>query len=151
MTLEAIPHRSTVESMARELALIAHKNSTLGFDATTQEGVHVNEIHFTTEKDCYSAAIDELPGGTAEDYSMHIFDTIDNLANVYFHFNSSYFQETRTKLVDNITNTLPDRCAVNHVTIKFVNAAWGKSLPKLNCHLHPLDSIATKVRSALKR
>ena len=49
VTLEAIPHRSTVESMARELgvksdyqaaeALISSKDSTVAFDATTQEDV----------------------------------------------------------------------------------------------------------------
>jgi hypothetical protein len=49
-----IPSRSTVEQMARELGVISaiqasecalnSSNITLGFDATTQEGVHVNSI-----------------------------------------------------------------------------------------------------------
>lgn len=47
--------------------------------------------------------------------------------------------------------TLTDRCASNHAAIQLVNAAWDKSLNELNCHLHPLDSIATKARSALKQ
>ena len=48
-----------MESMARELgviselqaaeAILANENCTPGFDATTQEGVHINSIHFTTE------------------------------------------------------------------------------------------------------
>ena len=77
ITLKEIPHRSTVEAMVHELGaiselqtaevLISNENSTLGFDATTQEGVHVNSIHFTTLSDCMAAAVDELPGGTAED------------------------------------------------------------------------------------
>lgn len=44
-----------------------------------------------------------------------------------------------------------DRCAANHAAIRIVNSEWGKSLNELYCHLHPLDSIATSVRSALKK
>ena len=56
--------------MARELASIADlksaelametKHLTLGFDATTQEGVHINNIYLTTETDCDVIAVDEL-------------------------------------------------------------------------------------------
>ncbi|KAK6186856.1 hypothetical protein SNE40_006122 [Patella caerulea] len=69
--------------MARELGVIAelqaaetlhdNKNVTIGFDATTQEGTHVNSIHFTTEKECVAGAVDELAGGTAEDYANHVW------------------------------------------------------------------------------
>jgi hypothetical protein len=55
-----ISQRSAVELMARELGAISelqtaetileNDNVTMGFDATTQEGVHINSIHFTTEK-----------------------------------------------------------------------------------------------------
>jgi hypothetical protein len=41
------------------------ENITIGMDATTQEGCHVNEIHTTTEDQCLVVALDELPGGTA--------------------------------------------------------------------------------------
>lgn len=61
-------------------------------------------------------------GGTAEDYAQHIIDTVDNIAETY---------------------TLTERCAANHAA---VNGEWGKTLNELNCHLHPLDSIATAVR-----
>lgn len=90
VALTDVPHRSTVEAMTREIAelqtaeeILEKKNTTLGFDATTQEGVHVNSVHITTETKCYAAAVDELPGGTAEDYSTHIIETIDNLASVH--------------------------------------------------------------------
>lgn len=161
VTLEAIPSRSTVESMARELGIISDyqaaevlfsaKDSTLAFDATTQEHVQVNEIHFTTETNSYSIALDQLPGGTAADYATQITDSIDHLADVYSNFNSIDYQETRAKLVDNVTNTLTDRCASNHAAIRLVNETWDKSLNELNCHLHPLDSISNKVRTALKK
>ena len=70
ITLTDVPHRSTVESMTRKLGLIsdlqaaeaimANKNTTLGFDATTQEGQHVNSSHVTPENSCYAVAVDEL-------------------------------------------------------------------------------------------
>ena len=50
--------------------IAGENNLTLGFDATTQEGVHVNSIHVTTTTKCVAlAVVDELPGGTAEDYA----------------------------------------------------------------------------------
>ncbi|KAK6185673.1 hypothetical protein SNE40_007854 [Patella caerulea] len=49
VTLKDVPNRTTVEAMARELgsfselqsaeAIIENKDSTIGFDATTQEGI----------------------------------------------------------------------------------------------------------------
>ena len=70
--VDSIPHRSTVKMMAREIGVIAdlqaaealnnNNHLTIGFDATTQEGVHLNSIHVTTESHCYVLAIDELPG-----------------------------------------------------------------------------------------
>ena len=64
-----------MEMMVREIgviadlqsaeALISNKHLTLGFDATTQEGVHLNRIHVTTQSHGYVLVIDELPGGTA--------------------------------------------------------------------------------------
>ena len=54
-------------------------------------------------------------------------------------------------MIGNITNTLTDQCAVNHAAIRVVNREWGKSLNVLNCHLHPLDSIATAAHNSLKQ
>ena len=77
--------------MARELggiaqlqtaeATLSNKDVTIGFDATTQEGVHINSIHITTVDGSYVIAVDELPGGTADDYQQHICDSIDSLAS----------------------------------------------------------------------
>ena len=77
-------------------------NITLGFDATTQAGIHVNSIHITTKTDCFVhvVAVDELPGGTAEDYYLHITDTFDNLARVYSHFHGTEYQSTRDKIIE---------------------------------------------------
>ena len=76
-----ILQRSAVELIARELGaiselqtaetIIENDNVTRGFDATIQEGIHINSIHFTTEKVCCAASADELPGGMTTDYSNH--------------------------------------------------------------------------------
>ena len=160
--LDQVPQRSAVELMARELGaiselqtaemLLKEKNVTIGFDATTQEDVHINGIHFTTENTCFAAAVDELPGGTAKDYAQHIFDTVNQLSETYCFFNEEEdYQETRSTIIKNISNVLSDRCAANHAAITIVNSEWNKSLNELNCHLHPLDTIASSMRAALKK
>ena len=80
--LSALPHRTTMEQMARELDVIADLKAaelsmkisdlTVGFDATTQEGVHINSIHLTTKEECEVIAIDKLAGGTADDYCEQV-------------------------------------------------------------------------------
>ena len=100
----------------------------------------------------FFAAVDELAGGTADDYARHVCETVDRLSDtyVYFHEGASY-QDTRQKIIDNIANTITDRCASNHAAVRIVNSEWGKSLNELHCNLHPLDSIASAVRAALKK
>ena len=51
---------------------------------TTQEGVHVNQVHVTSEKSCLIIAVDELLGGKAENYKAHITESIDLLYKIYF-------------------------------------------------------------------
>nr|XP_047144092.1 uncharacterized protein LOC124817731 [Hydra vulgaris] len=155
-----IPQRSTVEQMARELGsisdlqaaewAISNNNLTLGFDATTQEGVHVNSVHLTSKNKCQVIALDQMPGGTADDYEKHICMAVDHMASVYSDFHLLSFDKCRNLIISNISNTMSDRVAVNHLTVTKVCEAWGKNLNELNCHLHPLDTIATECRSALK-
>ena len=73
--------------------LLKHSNSTIGFDATTQEGVHVHSVHVTFKPGCLVVALDQLPGGKAEDYCCHICDSVDHLAEVYAKFYDKSFQE----------------------------------------------------------
>ena len=55
----------------------------LGLDATTQEGVHINSVHITSKYECNVIAVDQLAGGTAEDYMHHIDDSVKRLVEVY--------------------------------------------------------------------
>ncbi|XP_065662531.1 uncharacterized protein LOC136085171 [Hydra vulgaris] len=155
-----IPHRTTVEQMMRELGVLSDlqaaeiafttKDLTLGFDATTQEGVHINAVHLTTESVCMVVAIDQLPGGTAYDYQSHITKSIDNLAKLYSDFYQLKYTDVRSTIIGNITNTMSDRVATNHATIAKLNLVWQKSLNELNCHLHPLDTMTSSCKSSLK-
>ena len=64
---------------------------------------------------------------------------------------SSHIQiRSRAKMISNVTNCMTDG-SCNHATIVLVNEAWEKTLNELNCHLHPLDTIASSARSALKQ
>ena len=147
--------------MARELDAIAdfkaaevvmkRHDLTIGFDATTQEGVHINSVHLTTKNGCEVISIDQLPGGTANDYSDHVCSSVDSLADTYADFHKEDFQYCHLQyIIDNIANSMTDRVVVNHSAIVKVNESWEKTLNELNCHLHPLDSIASSCRSALK-
>ena len=112
-----------------------------------QEEVHVNCIHITTKSDCF---VNELPGATAEDYCLHISNSFDNLARVYSHFHEAEYQTVRKQIIANISNTLTDRVATKHAAIQLLDISWNKSLNELNCHLHPLHSIAKETRTTLK-
>ncbi len=97
----------------------------MGFDATTQEGAHVNSINLTTETEFDAIAIDELLGDTADDCHEHITSSIDNLADVYADFDQEEF--CRSQIIENISNSMSDCATVNQATIKKVNATWNKS------------------------
>ena len=87
-----IPHRSTIENMSLELGILAdyitaefmiqNKNLTLGFDATTQ-GVHVNAVNINSKDKGYLVSLEELAGGTADDYTDHIYKSINHIAYIY--------------------------------------------------------------------
>ncbi len=162
VSVKEVPHRTTVEQMARELgvlaqlqtaeAMLSKENNTLAFDATTQKGIHVNAVLVTSRSSCHFIAVDQLPGATAEDYYLHVTNAVNDIADVYSTFtNKMPYQECRKKLIDCIANTMTDRVSTNHASVALINEYWGKSLNELNCHLHPLDSMSTYCRSAMKK
>ena len=148
--------------MARQLGIFAQLQTaievmhneclTLAFDATTQEGVHVNAVVVTTKESSYVIAVNRFPGGTAEGHALHVTNSVNELAEVYnaFHPDVSY-QDSRKQVIYNINNTVTDRVAANHAAVRIINHYWGKFLNELNCHLHPLDSVSSCCRSALRK
>ena len=61
---------------------------------------------------------------------------------------AKFLENTRGQIATK--NTMTDRVAVNHSTISRLEETWGVVLNELNCHLHPLDTIASSSRSILK-
>ena len=160
--LKGVPGRSTVENMVVELGLISDfqvaaflynsRNVTIAFDATTQDGTHVNEIHATTKERCLVMSLEELVGGTAQDYANHIIQSVEHLAQTLctFRVEEQSISAVNKTLQSHITCSMTDRAAANHAAIRIVNEAFKTTLLEVNCHLHPLDTIATKCRSTLK-
>jgi len=119
------------------------KNITICFDATTIDRHHINSIQITTMEK--AIAVD-----TSFDYKGHICRSTYYLASVYADFNSEDFQICRSKIISNVSNTLTDRLAAYHLAIAKLCETWGKSLNELNCHLHPLETVATACQTALR-
>lgn len=156
-----VPVRSTVEAMAVELGVISDlqaaeilynsTNVTLAFDATTQEGVHINAVHITTEEKCIILSVEQLAGGTAKDYASHAIQSIEHITEVYSKFYDTNFKDTLRTMKRNITTTMSDRAAVNHAAVRLINENFETTLTEVNCHLHPLDTISSKCKSTLKK
>ena len=125
------------------------KHLILGFDSSTREGVHINCVHLTTQSRCQVIAMDQLAGGIAEDDENHGIVAVDNLSETYSKFHTLDFKQCCQQII-NISNTMTDRAAVNRSTVLKIEEAWGKSLNELNCHLHPLDTMASACRQGLK-
>ena len=110
--MNKIPSSTTVENMAQELDVIADlkaaetlmniEDLTLGFDATTQDGIHINSIHMISKTDCEVLPIDELPGGTEIDFSDHITSTVDHLANGHASYHKKDHKTVAQKMISNI-------------------------------------------------
>ena len=45
---------------------------------------------------------------------------------------------------------MTDQAAANHAAVRILTDSWEKPLTKMNCHLHPLDSVSTCCRTTLK-
>ena len=165
LTSQNIPVKSAAENMVVEFGLLSDlqiaevlystDNITIGMDAATQEGCHVNEIHMTTENRCLVVALDELPGDTARDYADHVVRSVEHLASVHCVFNEVSeevmpMKDVYKTMSTHITCSLTDRAAANHAAIRIINEKFGTTLVEVNCHLHPLDTIASKTKSTLQ-
>ena len=68
-----------------------------------------------------------LPGDTAEDHKQHVCESVDELAKTYSNFHHAEYQDSRNKIIGNISNTMTDRVAVNLAAIQ-IKENWEKSL-----------------------
>jgi len=152
---EKIPQKTTVGLMARELwalselqaatTIIASDSVTVGCDATTQEGVHVNTIHFTTNHSMLRSCFWSASWRYGSRLRWACVGHCGSSKFIIFLFHG----RTKTKEnISRITNSMTDRWAENHAALRIISSAWKKSLNELNCHLHPLDSFASACRTA---
>jgi len=154
VTLTDMPHSFTVETMVRKPGAISdlqtaevildNLKSTLAFDATTQEAYTLPPKVIAMSSLVMS---NNWRYGWGLSYT-HLCSIV-NLANLYCYFHDEKCQTIWLGLISNTLNSLIDCCAVNHAAIQIVNASWDKILNELNCHLHPLDYIDTREKSAL--
>ena len=132
-------------------AVIASNDATLIFDATTQDGKHVNCILLSTDESCHLVSIQQLAGGTAEDYCNHICDAISSIAKMYSSDSTKNIthEKCMSEITSKIKGCLTDRAPVNHATISLLEKAWSKEFIELNCNLHPLERITAETRTKI--
>ena len=99
-SISTLPSEKSVRNYFAEFAIISamqtaellYNNSkvTLGWDATTVKGKHLNEVHFsivTPEGPVqYLVTIDRVPGARAEDYNTQILRALEKSATLYGSF-----------------------------------------------------------------
>ena len=130
-------------------AVIQTENVTIMFDATTQDGMHVNCISITTPTSSHLVSVEQLPGGTAVDYKQHICSTLSSLINIYCSVTKQELHGCLQNVISRIKCSLTDRAPVNHATITLLEKEWGKNLVELKCNIHPLEAVSREIRKAL--
>ena len=160
--IQNAPSKSTVARMAHELSvlssiqtvecLLKSNVSTISWDATSEAGHHINEIHIRLDDGTsHTISIERLAGGKAQDYSNHIIRSIDEMCLSYAEYKGLQYIQVRGQVLSKIASTLTDRAIVNHAACRLIKLHLGLELIELNCNLHVLDGFANQVRSALKR
>ena len=97
--ITSLPNPSTVNCCAYELGVLSdlqvgeimnnYKDITLSWDSTTVNGDHVNEIHIgvaASPPKSYVLSLKTIAGGTTDDYTSHICESIHNIVTMYAAF-----------------------------------------------------------------
>ena len=158
--LDPLPSPSTIGNMIHEMGILSTTQAVeamlnsqyvnLSWDATSIDSSHINEIHVNTDSGSYALCIQELPGGTTEDYVQHITSTLEQAAEVYAKMKSLNKQSVLDDIKKRITSTTSDRAAVNHCVSREVGKYVGHDVLELNCNIHPLDSLSIAFRKLCK-
>lgn len=110
-------------------SILASESCSLVFDATTQDGIHVNCMMVTTPSSSYLVSIERLPGGTAEDYRNHISSAIKKLADVYSSVVSTMtYASCHKAVINKFKCCLTDQAPANHLTVFFIGERVGHPL-----------------------
>ena len=166
-TLDSCADATTVSQFSYELgtlsdiqcceSMLENDNLTLSWDATSLQCDHINEIHVSYAADddgppkSLCMQINTLPGGTATDYVNHVIEALNDSVDSYCNYHKMDRIIVMKKVEGNIANTLTDRVNVNHCARKLLEEKLDIELLELNCNVHPLDGIAGRARSDLKK
>ena len=126
--------------------------------AADLKGKHINEVHITANATQHMYVdVNVVAGGRAEDYVDQIMSAFSSAASVFSKFSGEPEGDVLAGIYKTLVASLTDRAVVNHKTKIDLEEAVNSQLDGLNlllseynCNLHPLDSIASAVRKALK-
>ena len=115
---------------------------------------HLSVSH-PIDEDIYIRVIDnELQNlnatSSSDEYAQDIKDTFKDIAHNYYRFNGIDDDEAVLhELYQKFTCALTDMASSNALGLKKLQNHFG-NLVQLFCHIHPLDTMASKTRSYLK-
>ena len=125
--LGPLPCPSSVCSMVSEMGVLASVQAVeamllgsyvnIAWDATTLNGVHINEVHVNTASGSFALNVGRLAGGTTEDYVDHLKSTLETACKLYCDNRGADYDEILASLKLKITSTLSDRAVVNTLSI----------------------------------
>lgn len=161
--MSSVPGPSTASLMAYEMGVISDLQigellfqaqdgtATISWDATTKDGCHVNECHVAVGGQQLTMKLASLASGKTDSYVKQITQSLQNLATTFAVYKKLQQQVVMFKFKNCLASTLTDRAAVNHCISKELSEFLGAELVELNCHVHPLDGLASQARKILKK
>lgn len=159
--LSPLPSTGSVFNMTNEMrvlsmvqaadAVLKSQYVNLGWDATSIDAKHVNEVHVNTDSGSFLLDVGVLAGGTAADYMGHIQHAIEETVRAYCEVVPlREFDDVLADIKTRVTSAISDRAIVNHSVIKELEKYLGHEIIELNCNVHPLDSLSAAFRKLSK-
>ena len=113
--IQNAPSKSTIAQMAHELSvlssiqtiecLLKSNVSTISWDATSESGHHINEIHIRLDDGTsHTISIKTLAGGKAQDYSNHIIRSIDKMGLSYSEYKGLQYVQVSGQVLSKIAS-----------------------------------------------
>ena len=141
-----LPSQTTQHRMGSEMKTLSRvqiresiegqNNLTIKYDGTTKGKVgHLAEVEVATQSNTFLVGISQQVGGTALEYVDSIKESCDSVSE---------------GLLNNVQNTMTDRCKTNEAIDKSLENEIGHNINSFRCSMHPLDSIAKEANKALK-
>ena len=124
--LTRFPAPNTIAQMAYEMGVISDLQvaenlysspvtvATIGWDATSIDGYHFNEINISLDGRTFTLEIGKLAGGSTSDYTRHLLDSIDSLASLYSTFAKLEQKVVLEKFHSMFHSTLSDKAPINN-------------------------------------